>query len=263
MFKEMISEKEMTLEPVETIKNGIIYNGFRIKTDDSLISPVIYLHEGMTAAEFFDAAEKALEEAKKISFDPSILKNRRSILENIFPAVQRKSTAPCGYLTGEVLNLETFLRLVVGEGMSIRVTEDLLKDAGISSDEAWTSAEENFLSCIRIRSIAEILGFSAGIALVPLYAVTMEDGLEGAACLMYPDIFRAFCLKVGAEGIVILPSSTQEVLIAPDDGTMSYAEFASLVNFVNETEVSPEIRLDPVVYRYDLISNEIKIAARF
>ena len=68
-------------------------------------------------------------------------------------------------------------------------------------------------------------------------------------------------MEQGIESVLILPSSTQELLIIPENDNVCYADFASMVDEVNRAEVDPLIQLDPVVYRYDLESDSIKIVA--
>lgn len=78
---------------------------------------------------------------------------------------------------------------------------------------------------------------------------------------MFPDLFRAFCDDQAITSCIILPSSTQEVLLARDDGRIDYHDYAMMVREINEAEVDPLIQLDPVVYRYDFDSGVIQIVA--
>ena len=92
----------------------------------------------------------------------------------------------------------------------------------------------------------------------------------GAAALYFPDLFWRFCHNLERMELYILPSSREELLIVnvdhmSDDGRLTSSqvqELAEMVAAVNATQVDPVLQLEPVVYRYDMIENQIEIAAR-
>ena len=61
----------------------------------------------------------------------------------------------------------------------------------------------------------------------------------------------------------ILPSSTHEVLILPDDCGMTYQELKAMVMEINSTQVSPEDRLADEVYHYDTKDRVFEKAGSF
>lgn len=134
--------------------------------------------------------------------------------------------------------------------------------SSFSIEDAWKAALNNMKSAISVRSMAAVLGMPEELFPAPFHIVTTENGVDGASALLYPEIFNTFCQQHEIGECIILPSSTQEVLVIPDkkDG-ICYDDFARMVNEVNNTEVDPMIRLYPVVYRYDIVSNMIKIVA--
>lgn len=128
-------------------------------------------------------------------------------------------------------------------------------------DQAWRWAERNVLKSLQVKTLAEALGAPEDFVSAPFLIVTSMNGLNGAAALMFPDLFRAFCDDQAITSCIILPSSTQEVLLARDDGRIDYHDYAMMVREINEAEVDPLIQLDPVVYRYDFDSGVIQIVA--
>ena len=94
----------------------------------------------------------------------------------------------------------------------------------------------------------------------PFYVLTNQNGINGAACILYKDVIKNF-----AEGmdrnILILPSSIHEVLLLPDDELVSYNDLAHLVTFINQTEVPAQDRLSNQVYRYSRSEDDFSIVS--
>lgn len=84
----------------------------------------------------------------------------------------------------------------------------------------------------------------------PLTVVTNDQQMNGAAVIFYPGQMEKLGESVKGD-FFILPSSTHEVLILPDDGEMTYQELKAMVVEINNTQVLPEERLADDVYHYD------------
>ena len=54
----------------------------------------------------------------------------------------------------------------------------------------------------------------------PFYVLTNIQGINGAVCLLYPQVLKNFAEEAGRD-IIILPSSIHEVLLLPDNGDIS------------------------------------------
>ncbi len=93
-----------------------------------------------------------------------------------------------------------------------------------------------------------------------LLVLTVEDGLLGASAFYYPGVKERIGEIVGRD-YYMLPSSVHEVLVLPDSGSMSPNELAQMVRTINETEVSPQDRLCDNVFRYNLESQLLYVAA--
>lgn len=83
----------------------------------------------------------------------------------------------------------------------------------------------------------------------PMYVLTNKYKLNGAACILYQNVLKDFSQKSGTD-ILILPSSTHEVLLIPEMEGMSYQEYSQMVKEVNETQVMQEEILSDHIYRY-------------
>lgn len=83
----------------------------------------------------------------------------------------------------------------------------------------------------------------------PFYVLTNTSCVNGAICMLYPDVLKQFSERVERD-LIILPSSIHEVLLMPDEGKADYRELSRLVAFINETEVSSQDRLSDQIYLY-------------
>lgn len=96
----------------------------------------------------------------------------------------------------------------------------------------------------------------------PMVVVTNDQQVNGAAVLFYPGQMEQIGEKL-KEDFFILPSSTHEVLVLPDDGEMNYRDLKQMVMDVNTSEVSPEERLADDVYHYDVKEKIFEKADRY
>ena len=262
-IRRELEARGIEAEQVEVVKNGIECIGFRLVTDTN-ISPVVYYSGSETVESFMIRIEAALKETP--TFDLEKLNDREYVMENLYVSVQRISDDE-KQVKRQILNAEAILRVQVTfenntESGSIRVTQDFLKSLEIPAEEAWAQAMANMRPVFRVVCMADLLGVPKEDCEAPFYVVTTETGTDGAAALLFRDIFRDFCRRHETESVVILPSSTQEILLLPEDEfSISYEELAHMVDEINRAQVDPVIQLDPVVYRFDLDSDDIGIVA--
>ncbi len=94
----------------------------------------------------------------------------------------------------------------------------------------------------------------------PFYVLTNIQGINGAVCLLYPQVLKNFAEEAGRD-IIILPSSIHEVLLLPDNGDISCEEMSRLVTQINRSEVPGPDRLSNQVYYYSRNTDSITIAS--
>lgn len=85
----------------------------------------------------------------------------------------------------------------------------------------------------------------------PLYVLTNQAGLNGAACLLYDGIIKDFADRIGSD-LIILPSSIHEVLLLPDSHSDEYDGLRQMVESINAEDVPRE----------DILSNELYLYRR-
>lgn len=83
----------------------------------------------------------------------------------------------------------------------------------------------------------------------PLYVLTNETQMCGAACMLYPSLLAEFSESVGKD-LYILPSSIHEVLLLPTDARCADESLCALVRSVNSEQLPPTQQLSDTVYYY-------------
>ncbi|SCH81732.1 Uncharacterised protein [uncultured Clostridium sp.] len=92
------------------------------------------------------------------------------------------------------------------------------------------------------------------------YVLTNWKKIAGAACLLYPGVLKK-CADQLESDLVIVPSSTNELMILPYDETIDIDEIRCVLQWINMTELPVEERLSGQVYLYRRMEEQVMIAA--
>lgn len=95
-----------------------------------------------------------------------------------------------------------------------------------------------------------------------LYIVSNGHKCGGASAIFYPGMLDLLAHSAGGN-FFILPSSTDEMMVASDDGTMVVEELNAIIQSVNRKEVPEELWLGDEAYYYDATSQIFDKAANF
>lgn len=143
---------------------------------------------------------------------------------------------------------------------SVLVDNQMLEGYGVSREQLHEDALANAerMRPATIRTMREVLSGSLNVTeemllpdeAPPMYVVTNEDCINGAAAVFYPG-FMEVAAQMLKSDYFILPSSVNEVLLLPDDGMTSAAELSAMVSYINREQVLPAERLSDHVYHYD------------
>ena len=99
---------------------------------------------------------------------------------------------------------------------------------------------------------------------VNLYVLTNLRGINGAACMLYPQVLKEFAEKLG-EDLLVLPSSIHEVLLTPANLTISYSydELNEMVKSINQSDVPAEDCLSDHIYYFSRIQGCLYLPKNF
>ena len=151
---------------------------------------------------------------------------------------------------------------------SILVHNIHMKLWDVTKEDLYRAAEENTqkLMPYEIKSMAEVLceimesedpegydheeGMEQFSDSVPMYVLSNRNRVDGAACILYPNLVRDFADKVGSS-LYIIPSSIHELLLLPTENDEGSAEIKGMIREINDTQVSEEEILSYSLYYYD------------
>jgi hypothetical protein len=255
-----LKECGIAVKEVETVKNGISCTGYQIDTGTN-VKPVIY-HSPEETIEAFVARAREIAKIPVPQIDVETIMSREYLLDKTIVCLQKNSNERI--CKRDFLDLEMYVRIEVdfadGTSGSIKVTHEILDNAGISEEALLEAAISNSEKKACISTMAEALGMIEDVLGENLfYVATYQDKAHGAGIMAVTETLHDFCEKKGFSKIYILPSSTEEVLLLPH-GLMDPENLAGMVNSVNLETVDPLLQLNPTVYLYDDALREVTIA---
>ena len=245
----------------DVVKNGVTFKGIILNTGTS-ICPVIYPDHLLEASDTpDDAADKVIaiyEAYKDTPMDVDILTSKDWILEHLSIAIQRSSDEKLVKKPTEFDGIEQYLILIYDaatDSFSIKVTPEMLKNAGIPESDAWTIAMIHLVNSIRIVSLKHMLSdmffqtFGDPDDMEQeIYIVTTTHRTKGASAILCREPLKEFALKHNTNRLLMLPSSIHETLVAPYDLGVDIEQFSSMVKEINEAQVLPEEQLSDRAY---------------
>ena len=135
-----------------------------------------------------------------------------------------------------------------------KVDEATLHEAALvnmAADQTEFTSMENLLS-----HSSEELEFEGG----GMYILTNSSKLFGASELLKKDILHNIAEKL-QDNLIILPSSTHELIILSEKDAPSEEKAADMVKEINATCLAPNEVLSNHVYRYERLTQAVSIAA--
>ena len=91
---------------------------------------------------------------------------------------------------------------------------------------------------------------------IPMYILSNTSKLNGAGCMLYDNVLTNIAAKLNSD-LYIIPSSIHEVLLIPVDYADSSEYLTTLVQEVNDTQLSRDEILSDHVYYYSRIDKKI------
>ena len=174
-------------------------------------------------------------------------------------------------IIGLAVTCHVLVGLEDGEMGSTMVTAPLLDKFGVTTEQLFEDAFLNSQEILppSIEPMEAMLGRMLGFGMEMEAPVTLDAQLEtldlekmgmavltnrqavnGAAVIFYPGLMEKI-VDSQQVNFFILPSSTHEVILVPDNGSMKLKDLEDMVKSINASEVSPKDRLSDTVYHYD------------
>ncbi|MDE6052316.1 MAG: hypothetical protein K2G55_00840 [Lachnospiraceae bacterium] len=264
--------------------NGVVLRGLTVMQDDSNIAPTIYLnnyYEEYTNGRvtLINVVNDVMDTYNRNKVNQSI--DMRSFLnyESVKQSIVYKlvNTEKNKVLLEDIPHIEfldlsiVFQCLVSQEDFgtaSILIHNVHLKLWDISVDELYRAAKENTqrLQEYEIKSMTDVLYeimktedeekfddddyISKLSDSIPMYVLSNRSRVEGAACMLYPNLIKDFADAIDSS-FYIIPSSIHELLLLPAEHDEESREIKSMIREINDTQVSAEEILSYSLYFYD------------
>lgn len=270
--------------------NNIVLTGLTIMRDESNLSPTIYLNNyfqeytnGRTTLESVVNAVMDTYNKNQISncLDMQYFLHyeqvKQSIVYKLINTEKNKELLE-DVPHMEFLDLSIVFQCVVSQeelGLaSILIHNTHLKMWDVTVDILYQAAMGNTPKLLpyELKSMAEVLcdimqaenpdkfdydecmtDFSDSI---PMFVLSNKARVEGAGCMLYPDVLHDFAETINSN-FYIIPSSVHELLLLPSKNDEEYAEIKSMIKEINNTQVSAEEILSYSLYYFDRENDKI------
>ena len=282
--------KECSIEIHKVYKNnGIKHTGLIICPKEETLSPVIYL-EPFYEIYVDDDGESSFDNTVTEIIDCYLSGNCR--MDEINPGTiadfeQMKEKVMFKLINGEenkellhAIPHMPYLDLAVVFYLLLSVDEKNQVSALIHNEhmEAWKTDVKELYHLASVNTpktlpatlrnmsevMTEILDLPEGLELddpddrVSLYVLANQKGLNGAITALYPGVLQQFAEEKQTD-LILLPSSTHEMLIVPDSEDMDYEHLQLMVKSINESEVPKVDRLSNSIYRFSRENGQVDI----
>lgn len=264
--------------------NGIVLRGLTVMQDDSNISPTIYLNNYYEEyingrATLVNVVNDVMDTYNRNKVNQSVDMRYFLNYESVKQSVVYKliNTEKNKELLEDIPHIEfldlsiVFQCMIAQEELgtaSILIHNVHLKLWDVSVEKLYQAAKENTqrLQEYEIKTMADVLceimeaenpeefddeDYRAELSdSVPMYVLSNKSRVEGAACMLYPNLIRDFADAIGSS-FYIIPSSIHELLLLPIGYDEESGEIKSMIREINDTQVSTEEILSYSLYFYD------------
>lgn len=234
-------------------KNGVTVHGVEVIVDGK--NGMIFYensewHE-LSVGKIASDIEKAVK--LPIPFDIKKMLTKEYIEENSFLCIQPITNEDI--VKKEYLGLELYVRCDADKG-SLKINKNILEKVGLDEELLFAKAIENTEKSFKCTTLGDLLGFDDAF---DMSVISLSDDFFGASALYYPHLFKQYCDKNDIDECYIIPSSIHELLVVSSDKG-SAKDIRNMIKEVNDSQVSPEIRLSYNLYKYSVKDNVVEVA---
>ena len=136
-------------------------------------------------------------------------------------------------------------------------TSDIMHHARINTPKILPPRVTPMIDALKELSGIDFTGDDTDISLSPLFILSNEYSTRGASAILYPGVIEEFAEQLESD-IYIIPSSIHEVILVPDQFGITSSSYASMIQEVNSTEVSPSEVLSDHPYYFSLSDKKIR-----
>lgn len=258
-------------------KIGMTYDSLTVRPEGQIASPAANLNaffedyeDGKPFDEVMDDISDILQtEAPENMKNVSWLLDYDQAKDHLFIRVSNAekneeliSNAPHKIVDDLVITCHVAVEATDHGLASTIVNNDLLEHYGVSEkqlfEDAMITAPEvmpvkidtmlNVISGMMPEAVSDDMMMDDSFPGASMMIVSNTTMVNGASALFYPGVMDEIADKIGGD-YVVLPSSTNELIVVPDQG--DYKTLECMVKDINATTVDPKEQLSDHVYHYD------------
>lgn len=273
------------LELHQVLKNnGIILDGLLIERSGETVIPTLYLmpyyERYIQHRELSRSVQELLTDYKEKSgdwkeeFDYSFDTRKDTILYRVVHYQKNQEllkTLPHDLILDLAVTYHCLVKNEENDIGTIQITKEHLQKWKVGIEEIRQLAMKNTpnLFPAEISSMSDVLSELFESQEVKskkktisheenrIYILTNQRGLNGASCILYPEVLEQFAEQIGKD-FYILPSSIHEVLLVPLIPGTDIADMSEMVSDINQSQVPEEEVLSNQAYLYSEIKSELK-----
>ena len=283
--KQLGKEYQVTIRRVNK-NNGMIYTGLNVKKEDINIAPIIYLDNHFEqykqgSSTIPEITDHVVKDGRKKMTSVNVQQflnyetvRKRIVYKLINTEKNKELLNDIPHI--EFMDLSIVFQCLVSQKISglasILVHNTHMKLWDVTLEMLYQEAKENTqkLMPYEIKSMEETLceiiktepqnqydndecmKFSIGnfSDSVPLYVLSNKSKINGAACMLYPNLISNFSDTVRSS-LYIIPSSIHELLLLPAEDDKDSEEIKGMIREINDTQVQPEEILSYSLYYYN------------
>lgn len=140
---------------------------------------------------------------------------------------------------------------------------------GVTEDDLFHTAMENtpYFQKKKMAGMNSVIEYLTGKKVddviedcsANMYILTVEDNLNGAGAILYPDVLKGIAEKMRCKNFFVIPSSIHETIIVPMFSEDDFEALSQMVKEVNATQLAPEEILSDHAYVYRRADNTISM----
>lgn len=246
---QIITEKGYEAKNLEVTKGSVKKEAIQMGSGN--MRPIFYLDQYEEEIEEI-VAERIISHFNTIparDFDTDFLK-KEYIMNNLILSIRKPVDDKA--LKLNYLDLQMIIRVRVAADASFVLNEDLANSIDIDKETIFQEAlkQQKYISMSMAEVLEEMLGEQLPGAIDPgMWVVTNEIKTYGASVLFDIDFLEKLSKTLDSD-LVILPSSTNEVIVIKNTPDQVLKDFSYMVYEVNKAEVLPEERLSNHAYLF-------------
>lgn len=227
----------------EKVRDRIVYKLINYEMNKGLLQEIPHILYLDLAVVFYYYMENETFGAASILIYNVHIKNWAVSRERLIADAKYNTPRVLGY---RLANMEDIMRELIRKDLWDRISQKK-NDGRQKEKDSLEKLTDQMVEC-----------FLDGRAETQMYVLSNRSSMNGAACILYPNVLKEFAERIGSD-LYILPSSIHEVILIKDQGIEDAEGLRNMVKDVNRTQLDPEEILSDQVYYYSRENGKVQL----